>query len=120
MESRSGRPRGPVRKTEGQADDPCKTPSARGHEAEARRGFEIPPSERLRYRTRSFTESGVIGTRPFVAACASRFEAAFGTRREKKPQPVEGIAGLCALKRLRALGRTAFLPPTRPFLSGRA
>ena len=40
--------------------------SLSGIEKERSKGFEIKPFDRFRYRTRYFTDSGVIGTKVFV------------------------------------------------------
>ncbi|MBI5018467.1 MAG: hypothetical protein HZB55_23650 [Deltaproteobacteria bacterium] len=71
------------------------------YQAEERRGFEIGAATRLRGRIRHFTESGVIGTKQFVAACYERFESHFACKHPKKPQPVDGVESMFSLKRLR-------------------
>jgi putative transposase len=67
---------------------------------EARKGFTLTPVDRLLYRTRYFTDSGVIGTKAFVARCAQRFEHHFSSRHAKRPRPIAGLPGMYALKRL--------------------
>ena len=69
--------------------------------AQERRAFAITAVDRFRCRTRYFTDSGVIGTKAFVAACYQRFETCFACRHPKKPQPVAGVEGMFSLKRLR-------------------
>ncbi|MDZ4183825.1 MAG: transposase [Desulfuromonadales bacterium] len=71
-------------------------------EAEEQKGFELTATDRLLYRTRYFTDSGVIGTKAFVADCYRRFEDHFACRHPKKPQAVDGLDGVFSLKRLRA------------------
>lgn len=58
------------------------------------------PVDRLLYRTRYFTDSGVIGTKTFVARCSRLFERHFRSRHAKRPRPIAGLPGLYALKRL--------------------
>jgi hypothetical protein len=60
----------------------------------------IDKMKRFRYRTRYFTDSGIIGTKAFVAENYQRFKHLFLTKHEKKPKPVTGIDGLYSLKRL--------------------
>ena len=67
---------------------------------ETRKGFVLTPVDRLRYRTRYFTDSGVIGTKVFVARCATLFAHHFASRHAKRPQPIAGLPGMYALKRL--------------------
>ncbi|MBI5443786.1 MAG: hypothetical protein HY900_21570, partial [Deltaproteobacteria bacterium] len=58
------------------------------------------PADRLLYRTRYFTDSGVIGSKEFVSRCYRLFETHFTCRHEKRPRPVTGLAGVYSLKRL--------------------
>ncbi len=67
---------------------------------EAQKGFVLTPVDRLLYRTRYFTDSGVIGTKAFVSRCSQLFESHFSSRRAKRPQPIAGLPGVYALKRL--------------------
>ena len=64
------------------------------------RGFEFSRSDRFRYRTRYFTDSGVIGSKEFVAKTYVRFKHLFHSKNEKKPKPVQGLSGMYSLKRL--------------------
>ena len=67
---------------------------------EAQKGFTLTPVDRLLYRTRYFTDSGVIGTKAFVSRCAQLFASHFSSRHSKRPQPITGLPGMYALKRL--------------------
>ena len=67
---------------------------------EAQKGFTLTPVDRLLYRTRYFTDSGVIGTKAFVSRCATLFESHFTSRHPKHPRPIAGLPGMYALKRL--------------------
>jgi REP element-mobilizing transposase RayT len=69
-------------------------------EKERRRGFELSKSDRFRYRTRYFTDSGIIGSHAFVSANYQRFKNLFNSKHEKKPKPIKGLDGLYSLKRL--------------------
>jgi len=67
---------------------------------EAKKGFVLTPVDRLLYRTRYFTDSGVIGTKAFVARCSTLFKHHFSSRHAKRPRPIAGLPGIYALKRL--------------------
>ena len=67
---------------------------------EAKKGFALTPVNRLLYRTRYFTDSGVIGTKAFVTRCSQLFEHHFTSRHAKRPRPIAGLPGVYALKRL--------------------
>jgi hypothetical protein len=69
-------------------------------EKERRRGFELSKTDRFRYRTRYFTDSGIIGSKEFVSENYQRFKHLFFSRHEKRPKPVKGLDGMYSLKRL--------------------
>ena len=69
-------------------------------EKERNRKFVLSRSDRFRYRTRYFTDSGIIGSKEFVAANYRRFKDLFNSKHEKKPKPIKGLAGMYSLKRL--------------------
>jgi len=71
---------------------------------EEKKGFELRTVDRFRYRTRYFTDSGVIGTKEFVSRWYRMFADPFSSRREKKPRPISGLAGIYLLKRLSEAG----------------
>jgi len=52
------------------------------------------------YRTRYFSDSGIIGTKEFVSANYQRFKDVFMSKREKVPKPIAGLDGIYSLKRL--------------------
>jgi putative transposase len=62
--------------------------------------FELKRIKRFRYRTRYFTDSGIIGTKEFVSGNYRRFKDLFMSKREKIPKPVEGLDRIYSLKRL--------------------
>jgi hypothetical protein len=62
--------------------------------------FEISRVSRFRYRTRYFTDSGIIGSKAFVGKNFQRFKHLFHSKHEKKPKPIKGLAGMYSLKRL--------------------
>jgi len=62
-------------------------------EKERSRGFELSRTDRFRYRTRYFTDSGIIGSKEFVAENYQRFKHLFYSKHEKKPKPIKGLEG---------------------------
>ena len=69
-------------------------------EHERKNDFELNRIRRFRYRTRYFTDSGIIGTKEFVSENYRRFKDVFMSKREKIPRPVAGLDGVYSLKRL--------------------
>jgi len=69
-------------------------------EKERSREFELSKSDRFRYRTRYFTDSGIIGSKEFVSINYQRFKNIFSSKHEKKPKSIKGLVGMYSLKRL--------------------
>jgi len=65
---------------------------------ERKKGYKLTAVDRFRYRTRHFTDSGVIGTKEFVARFSKQFHDRLVCKREKKPKEVEGLNGIFSLK----------------------
>ena len=63
-------------------------------------GLDLSHVDRFRYRTRYFTDSGIIGTKEFVSRVYQDFKGYFASRHEKRPKPVQGLNGIFSLKRL--------------------
>ena len=63
-------------------------------------GLELSSVDRFRYRTRYFTDSGIIGTKEFVSRVYQDFKGYFSSRHEKRPKPIQGLDGVYSLKRL--------------------
>ena len=68
--------------------------------ADLNQGLELSNVDRFRYRTRYFTDSGIIGTKEFVSRVYQDFKGHFASRHEKRPKPVKGLEGVYSLKRL--------------------
>ena len=66
-------------------------------EHERENDFEINRIQRFRYRTRYFTDSGIIGTKEFVSENYQRFKDLFMSKREKIPRRVSGLDGVYSL-----------------------
>jgi REP element-mobilizing transposase RayT len=67
---------------------------------ERKKDFEISRISRFRHRTRYFTDSGIIGSKEFVATNYQRFKHLFYSKHKKKPKPIKGLEGMYSLKRL--------------------
>lgn len=67
---------------------------------ETSEGFELIRVRRFRFRTRYFTDSGIIGSRAFVETTYGTFKDRFQAKREKVPTAVKGIDGMYSLKHL--------------------
>ena len=67
---------------------------------ERKKAFEISRTDRFLYRTRYFTDSGIIGSREFVYDNYQRFKHLFQSKKDKKPKAVRGLDGVYSLKRL--------------------
>ena len=55
-------------------------------EDERKKNFEISRIDRFRYRTRYFTDSGIIGTKEFVSTNYQKFKDLFMSKNEKIPK----------------------------------
>ena len=69
-------------------------------EHELKNGFAVNRMQRFRYRSRYFTDTGIIGTKEFVSINYQRFKGVFMSTRQKIPNPVAGLDGIYSLKRL--------------------
>ena len=69
-------------------------------EKERKKDFKLSRSDRFNYRTRYFTDSGIIGSKEFVSDHYRKFKDFFMSKKEKIPRPVAGLDGIFSLKRL--------------------
>ncbi len=67
---------------------------------EKRKGYKITRLDRFKYRTRYFTDSGIIGTKEYVSQSYQRFKDIFYSKKEKIPKSIVGLDGIYSLKRL--------------------
>jgi hypothetical protein len=67
---------------------------------ERKKEFEISRISRFRYRTRYFTDSGIIGSKEFINEHYQRFKHLIHSKHEKKPKPIKGLDGMYSLRRL--------------------
>ncbi len=61
-------------------------------EQERERDFKLARMQRFLYRTRYFTDAGVIGSKEFVGVHYQRFKSVFISKKEKQPRPVSGLS----------------------------
>lgn len=69
-------------------------------EKERKNDFKLARTRRFLYRTRYFTDSGIIGGKAFVSETYQKTKKLFQAKREKIPKPVSGLSGIYSLKRL--------------------
>jgi REP element-mobilizing transposase RayT len=69
-------------------------------EKERTNDFQLNRTRRFLYRTRFFTDSGVIGGKAFVSETYQKVKETFQSRRDKIPKPISGLSGIYSLKRL--------------------
>jgi hypothetical protein len=62
--------------------------------------YDLNAIDRFKYRTRYFSDSGIIGSKEFVNRIYQEFKSYFGSRREKEPRTIRGLEGVYSLKRL--------------------
>ena len=62
--------------------------------------YKLTIVDRLRFKTRFFTDSGIIGTRGFVSRYYEMFKCCFNTTGRKEPKKISGLDGIYSLKRL--------------------
>ena len=62
--------------------------------------FEKGAIEKFKYRSRYFTDSGIIGTKTFVVHHYQTFKHIFSSKHEKRPKTIQGMEGIYSLKRL--------------------
>ncbi len=67
---------------------------------ERNKKYELTTMDRLRFRTRYFSDSGIIGTKSFVMQYYEMFKSNFGPCKSKKPKKIAGFDGVYSLKRL--------------------
>jgi REP element-mobilizing transposase RayT len=69
-------------------------------EKERKNDFQLARTRRFIYRTRYFTDSGIIGGKAFVSETYDKVKETFRAKRDKIPKPISGLSGIYSLKRL--------------------
>ena len=72
----------------------------KNQDKERDRDFEVGGVDRFLYRTRYFTDSGIIGSKAFVDRIYQDFKDYFSSKHVKKPKVIHGLEGVYSLKRL--------------------
>jgi hypothetical protein len=62
--------------------------------------YELGKLNRFMFRTRYFTDSGIIGGKTFVDRVYRQFKDYFASKHEKRPKVIKGLDGIYSLKRL--------------------
>ena len=65
-----------------------------------KKNFKPTQMERFLVRSRYFTDSGVIGSKAFVADAFNQFQDVFQNPGRRRPKPVHGLSGVYSLKKL--------------------
>ena len=84
----------------GQANNVYKKGGIDSINKERKKEFELKEIDRFRYRTRYFTDSGIIGSKEFVSGMYNQFKGYFASKHKKNPKAIQGLEGVFALKRL--------------------
>ena len=71
-----------------------------GLDKEKERDFQLNQVDRFRYRTRYFTDSGIIGTKAFIDRHFQRFKGHFECKHDKRGNAIPGLEGIYSMKRL--------------------
>jgi REP element-mobilizing transposase RayT len=69
-------------------------------EKERKRNYRVSRTDRFRYRSRYFTDSGIIGSKAFVGEVFDRVKHLLGSKDERRFKRVSGIEGMYSMKRL--------------------
>ncbi|SMP52269.1 hypothetical protein SAMN06295888_107159 [Desulfonatronum zhilinae] len=69
---------------------------------ERKKGYKLSRSDIFRHRCRYFTDSGIIGSKKFVAEVFDGVKYLLDSKDERKFTPVGGVEGVYSMKRLAA------------------
>lgn len=68
-------------------------------ELERKNDYDLARVNRFRYRTKYFTDSGIIGSKKFVTQIYNSVKHRLPSKKEKRPQEVKGLNGIFSLKK---------------------
>jgi len=71
-----------------------------GLDKEKERDFQLNQVDLFMYRTRYFTDSGIIGTKAFIECHFQRFKGHFECKHDKRGNAIPGLGGIYSMKRL--------------------
>jgi REP element-mobilizing transposase RayT len=69
---------------------------------ERKRKYKISRVDRFRYRSRYFTDAGIIGSKEFVGEVFDHVKHLLGSQDRRRFKPVSGLNGVYSMKRLTA------------------
>ncbi|MDD4648614.1 MAG: hypothetical protein PHO79_01140 [Desulfoplanes sp.] len=69
-------------------------------QAERIKKYLLTRAERFKYRTRYFTDSGIIGSKAFVQEAFDGIKHLLGSKDERRFTPVAGVKGMYSMKKL--------------------
>jgi len=69
-------------------------------EKERKKEYQITKIDRFKYRTRYFTDSGIIGSKEFVKNNYQKFKDYFQSKHDKKPIRIKGLNDIYSMKML--------------------
>ena len=69
-------------------------------EKERKNDFELTKIKKFKYKTRYFTDSGIIGSKSYVKKKYQKFKNYFQSKQDKRPVSISGLNGIYSLKRL--------------------
>ena len=69
-------------------------------QSERMKKFLLTRTERFKYRTRYFTDSGIIGSKAFVREVFDEVKHLLGSKDERRFTPVAGMKGIYSMKKL--------------------
>jgi predicted AlkP superfamily phosphohydrolase/phosphomutase len=69
---------------------------------ERRRKYKVQRVDRFMYRTRYFTDAGIIGSKEFVGEVFDQVKHLLRSKDERRLTPVGGVEGVYSMKRLEA------------------
>ncbi|MCP4682395.1 MAG: hypothetical protein GY864_08670, partial [Desulfobacterales bacterium] len=68
---------------------------------EQKKGFKLTRTERFRYKTKYFTESGIMGSQEYVRETFLRLKHLFYNDLDRYPVLVTGLEDIYSLKQLK-------------------
>ena len=71
---------------------------------ERKRKYKVRRVDRFMYRTRYFTDAGIIGSKDFVQEVFNQVKHLLRSKDERKFTPVGGVDGVYSMKRLGSAG----------------
>ena len=74
-------------------------------QAERMKKFLLTRAQRFKYRTRYFTDSGIIGSKAFVQEVFDGVKHLLGSKDERRFTPVAGVKGVYSMKKLQGCGQ---------------